>query len=529
MKHRLIAGSAAAACVGFAAHGAEAQVIIQTTSDGYMDLYDYVSDGRTNYTYDTRVTAYVDGVVFDDRFFLYSIDSAGVREQVAAMQRPVAWAMDGAPAVITWSAPELVRWEEEITDIFTETSTTTRTRTVVTVTRTSGDHPNPFVLIDFRESCGTTGVSGDTNFGDGMGRLAQCDGGYEIEVQPGEIVVNTHTTYITETIETSFTNEDIRVTNDWEIQGTSHLIGTVHAAAQSGLFDAGRGFIGRIGAPREGPGPREGVTAWAGGWGREARTRSDGGPPGSERQATGLHGGMSVARGPFSAGLAFDQSETDVSADGAPETARAELTQIGLHAEVGTDGWFLAGAAGFGDGDVRAAHGDTGLGGVSDADYGVSLRAGSIAGGRRLDLGRVTVTPFLGADRIWLTTDGFTETGGFAPTSPESEAERTTVWGGLGAEIDWMSADGWRIALGGRVRAFAVTDGGAPTMPVAFAALPDEALTIRGAGEDASGLEWRASVSADLGERVSARLSGGLVDGDATWSQEWSAALVVRW
>lgn len=528
MKH-IIGGLGLAACLTLGAGAAKAQVIIQTWSDGYMENWEYLYEGATNYTYDTTVFRYVDGVLLDERFFLYSIDSLGVREVVADMQRPMAWIVDGAPAVVTFSRPEVVLWEEETTDIFTEYSSTTRTRIVVTVTRTSGDHPNPYVMTELREFCSTTGVSGDTNFGDMAGVQAQCDGGYEIEVQPGEIVVNTHTTYITDTIEREFTNEDITVTNHWAIQGQSQLIGTVHAATQSGLFDASRGFIGRIGAPREGAGPREGLTMWAGAMGREARTRSGDRAAGSDRETSGLQGGLMLTRGPFSAGLAVAQSETDVVAVGSPESAQLDINQAGLHVSVETAGWFLTGAASVGEGDIRSAHGDGVLGGVSQADYGVSTRAASLAAGRRFEMQGAVVTPFLGADRTWATLDAFDETGGLALSAPETDIQRSSVWGGVAAEVDLTTQAGWRVALGGRVRAFALTDGETPSLPVTFSALPDERLRIRGVAEDASGVEWRGTLSADLGDRVSARLSGEMVDGRATWSQEWSAEIVVRW
>ena len=84
MKH-IIGGLGLAACLTLGAGAAKAQVVIQTSSDGYMENWEYLHEGATNYTYDTTVFRYVDGVLLDERFFLYSIDSPGVREDVADM------------------------------------------------------------------------------------------------------------------------------------------------------------------------------------------------------------------------------------------------------------------------------------------------------------------------------------------------------------------------------------------------------------------------------------------------------------
>lgn len=519
-----------AACLAAAGTPAIAQTVTDTTSDGEIYTEEYYSDGRRNDSYQTRLWGEIDGEVVFDETFYRSIDDATVRDFLSGMAAPRAWVVDGAPGVLTWSAPELLDQYEEILDIFTETTVSYGTTTVTTVQWTSGDDPDPVVLIGGRGYCYSLGSNGPTNYGDRTGAFADCDYWEEHYVNPGELNRNTHTTTIYSTIYTDFTNEDVLTVSDYRMRGQVRLIGMTHGAAQTAMFDGGSAFLDQMTGRSDGRQDDQSARMWADAYGGEASTGASGALAGSERDSRGVRAGMDWAAGPFTFGLGIDHGTTDAETVGQPEASELTLTQAGGRVGVAwSGGAFITATATAGWGEVDAWHGDSSIGGVSRADYGVSTFGGAVTAGYRARLAGWRVTPMIGFDHLTVRSDGFTETGGIALRAEEASSERGSLWTGLGFGRGLALGEDLMLDVEGRVRAYQLIGGEGRTLPVVMADLPDQPLTLRGAPEHESGVEYGLSLSLAMGERFSLFAGGERVDAGPDEASRWRAGLKVRW
>ncbi len=528
MRGSMVAGGALVLSA-FAAPVA-AQTVTDTRSDGEMYDFTYVYDGRRNDTFQTRFVGLLDGEVVFDQTFFRGLDDIGVQAFLAGLAEPRAHVVDGAPGVLTWSEPELVDQYEELLDVFTEVSTTTTTTTVVTVQWTSGDGPDPVVQTGSRGLCYDTGADGPTNYGDMSGAFATCDYFDEYVVNPGELNRNTHTTYIYTVTETSFTNEDWLTVSDYRMVGEVRLIGVVHGAARTAMFESGASFLDAV-AERDGrPQPDRTARLWAGGYGGRAETPGVGRVAGSERRSDGLQGGVDWAVGPWRLGLAFDHGETRIETPGEPEAADLSLTQGAVRAgALWRGGWFVSGVAAAGRGDVEARHGDASIGGVSTAAYDVRTWGASVQAGRRLQAGGWSVAPALGYDRVRARSEAFTETGGIALMVEETASGRDSVWAGLGVARRMRLGEGAVLDLGGHARVYKVVDGEERSLPVVMVDLPDTPLTLHGAPEHGRGIAWRVDGALELRNGLVLFASGDRVEAGDDTASRWRAGLRLSW
>lgn len=528
MRGSIVAGGALV--LAALAAPATAQTVTDTTSDGELHDFTYVYDGRRNDTFQTRFVGLLDGEVIFDQTFFRGLDDIEVQAFLADLAEPRAHAVDGAPGVLTWSAPELVDQYEELLDVFNEVSTSTTTTTVVTVQWTSGDAPDPVVQTGSRGLCYDTGADGPTNYGDMSGAFASCDYFDEHVVAPGELNRNTHTTYIYTTVETSFTNEDWLTVSDYDMVGEVRLIGVVHGAARTAMFESGSAFLDAVTERGERPQRDRTARLWAGGYGGRAETPGFGRIAGSERRSDGLQGGVDWSIGPWRLGLAFDHGETRIETPGEPEAADLSLTQAALRVgALWRGGWFVSGVAAAGRGDVEAWHGDASIGGVSTAAYDVRTRGASLSAGRRLEAGGWSVAPAVGYDHVRARSDAFTESGGIALAAAESASGRDSVWAGLGVARRMRLGGGAVLDLGGRARAYKVVDGQERSLPVVMVDLPDTPLTLRGAPEHDRGLAWGVDAALELRGGLVVFASGDRVEAGDDEASRWRAGLRLSW
>lgn len=528
MRGSFVAGGALVLSV--LATPALAQTVTDTVSDGEMHVFDYVYDGRRNDSFQTRFVGLLDGEVMFDQTFFRGLDDIAVQAFLADLAEPRAHVVDGAPGVLTWSPPELVDQYEELLDVFTEISTSTTSTSVVTVQWTSGDGPDPVVQTGARGLCYDTGADGPTNYGDMSGAFATCDYFDEHVVAPGELNRNTHTTFIYTTVETSFTNEDWLIVSNYQLVGEVRLIGVVHGAARTAMFESGAAFLDAVDGRDDRAQPDRATRLWAGGYGGRAETPGVGRVAGSERRSDGLQGGVDWALGPWRLGLAFDHGETRIETPGEPEAAELSLTQAATRAGAQwPGGWFVSAVATAGRGDVEARHGDASIGGVSTAAYDVRTRGASVSAGRRLEAGGWSVAPALGYDHVWARSDAFTETGGIALAAEESASRRDSVWAGLGVARRLRLGQGAVLDLGARARAYKVVDGQERSLPVVMVDLPDTPLTLHGAPEHGRGVALGLDAALELRGGLVLFASGDRVEAGGDEASRWRAGLRLRW
>ena len=491
-------GSLALAGVAFALAGpADAQTQTSSGSTGYMENWDYVYDGRRNDSYQTNIIGTIDGDTIFDLTFNRALHDPDVVNGLAGPMATRGVNAGGTPGVLTWGLIEQLDFYEEFLDSFTDTSYSTVTSTYTTVQVTSGDAPNNIAFVGDRGYCYTMGVSGETNFGAFDGFFADCDTSEELEVAAGTINTNTHVTTVVTNLETSFTNEDYLNYGFYQVVGTITPIGHIHTAVQTGAFEAGSSFRSRLLA--EG-GPRGGVKAgwtarekeggspvrfWAGGHNGDAEDEAMAPIPGNERSWSGMSGGVVFAPAPgFSLGLAIDRTDSDIDAVGAPESADFELKQVGLHAAWEGDAWFVTGAASQGEGDVTSEHGNTALGGVSQANYDLDVIQLAAETGYIFRFGGTHVAPLVGMDWVRVRNSGFEEQGGIALAGERHDARRTSAWLGVDVGHEWKFAGGQFLQLGGRLSVSDTISGEERVVPVSLVGAPGDPLLIYGIPDD---------------------------------------------
>lgn len=484
-----------------------AQTATQTQSVGTISTYNYAYDGRRNDAYQTRITTTVDGATFlYDQLFYGQLTDAQGQAGLAEAGAVRAVAVHGAPGVIVWSGAELIDSYEELIDSFTDISITTLAPTfITTVQTTAGDAPNNVVYTGDRGGCFDTGVSGATNYAPFDGAFANCDTYEEAIVAPGTINTNTHTSTIIETLETWFTNYDYVNFAHYQLTGQMVLIGTVHPGVQTGLFESGARFSGRL---LDAPVPETGGRAWIEGHDGHSESRSEGSVVGNRRSMSGMTGGLVLAANDhWRFGLGVDRTDYGIDVVGAPEEADLDLTQFGAHVGYDAGRWFANLAVSHARGEADTRHGNASMGGVSTAKYDIALNATAMEFGYRLQARDWQVVPQAGIEWVEAKTDDFSEQGGIALVADRYSAERSRAWAGLEVGRQWQWADQRSLAISMRARLLSVLSGEDRLLPVALATARNEALAITGPDENSTGGELGFAAILGLGGRVSLYLA----------------------
>jgi hypothetical protein len=499
MKH-VTALSMLLAGVGPAAY---AQQQTTTTSWGEVLTYDYRYDGRRNDSYQTRLTATLDGgdLLYDQTFYR-NFDDPMVQAGLSAATSLRGLNDHGAPAVVRWGAPELIESYEEFLDSLTETYVETLApRYVTTVQTTSGDAPNNVAIIGERGGCFDTGVSGATNYGASDGAFANCDGYEEFEVVPGTLNTNTHTTTLIETIETSFTNEDYLNVAHYQITGALMRIGTVHTATQGEVLGTGSDLASRLLDAQVHAGQ---PAAWVQGHAMRSDLAASSGIPSysAARSAASVGGWFAPARAWWLGG-ALDQTQGHLEIAAASERSALDLTQAALHAGYqGTFAYAHMALAG-GRGHVATRRGDDTPGGVAITRYGVDVTTAALELGARWRRGGWSANPHAGLEGAEADSDAFAESGGVALAAPAHTTRRIRAWLGFRGAHEWSWAESRGLRLDLRARWYSVRSGRARSLPVAFIDAPDDPMRIHGADESATTAEIGVKADLRLGVHLS--------------------------
>jgi uncharacterized protein with beta-barrel porin domain len=500
-------------------------------------------------------------VVYDQTFnaaFGDPVVQAGVTAARAAITTA------GGPGVAIFG-PNLVSRTETLLSSNT-TSLFTLNRTETSVTTSSSLGPGTIMIGGTNPPCPSIAALPSST------RPTGCPGQTTtFFVNPGTTNFNTNTHYQYFVDEAATTSNTFRIFEVYELLGTVQSVGTVHTATIAGAYDMAQRFLRRLGdesdfddtgvlngdggalgfapsgpradlppelmayaamptkgLPYQAP-PATRYRAWMEGYGIWSRTSAQGAIPGNDRRMYGLAGGFSYQVTPnWRLGFGVDQGWQNVDLDAVSESAKIDMTQVGVHAAYRSRPWLANVAAVFGFGGVNASHGNLGLGGTAAASYDVRMWGVLGEVGRRFMFGDVRVIPKVGFDWIGVHTDGFTETGGLALVVGSHSAERARLWGG--AEVGRRFASGASVIdLSAYGRLVGVVSGDQVLLPVAFAGAPGVPLTISGTRENDLGIDAgaKASIAVSRNALIYAAYDGRFRDGYEAHAA--SGGIKVRW
>lgn len=223
-------------------------------------------------------------------------------------------------------------------------------------------------------------------------------------------------------------------------------------AATSALTDLGTNFLRRLGnhatwgyntavnsnpagggasqatAPATFP-----VRAWGEAYGLTSRTGAQGTFVGDKRETAGGVAGFGATIAPnLSVGVWVDQSHTVIDVPLASQSAKLDLTQVGVNASYTVGAWTLAAAGVHGFGNISAKR-TTALG-FAGSGYNGHVDAALAELSYYWAIGQGRVVPKASFEYLRAVTDSFSEYGGSNPVvAGAATAERTRVL--VGAEI----------------------------------------------------------------------------------------------
>ncbi|OQW54036.1 MAG: autotransporter protein [Proteobacteria bacterium SG_bin9] len=223
-------------------------------------------------------------------------------------------------------------------------------------------------------------------------------------------------------------------------------------AATSALTDLGTNFLRRLGnhatwgfntaanSNPSGAGASQStapatfpVRAWVEVYGLTSRTGAQGTFVGDKRETVGGVAGFGATIAPnLSVGIWVDQSHTGIDVPLAAQSAKLDLTQVGVNASYTVGEWTLAAAGVHGFGNITGRRA-TALG-FANSGYNGYVDAALAELSYYWSIGQGRVVPKASFEYLRAVTDAFAEFGGSNPVSAgQATAERTRVL--IGAEV----------------------------------------------------------------------------------------------
>jgi uncharacterized protein with beta-barrel porin domain len=262
--------------------------------------------------------------------------------------------------------------------------------------------------------------------------------------------------------------------------------------------------------------------SWFEGYGTSSRTGAQSGFPGDKRSTGGGVAGIAVDVAPgFNLGIAVDQSHTNVDVPLALQSAKLDLTQLGVNGSYVNGPWTVAFAAVHGFASIDAKR-------QTVSGFALSNYRGAIDGALGelsyyQALGHSRIVPKVALEYVVAHTNAFNEIGGFEPVSvAESNAQRARVL--LGAEAGHYWIVGQQIidisGYGKFVDNFSQTG-----LPV-LVSLGSSSILMQGIresryGADAgAGLSWSMNKSARLYANYDGKFRDGFTSHQATLGLE---------
>lgn len=268
---------------------------------------------------------------------------------------------------------------------------------------------------------------------------------------------------------------------------------------------------------------------WGESYGLTSRTDAQGTFVGDRRKTFGGVAGIGATIAPgLNIGFSVDQSRTNIDVPLAIQSATLDMTQLGINAAYNNGPWTIAFAAVHGFAQVDTSR-PTILG-AANANYGG--RVDGVLGELNYTyaFGQSRIVPKVALEYVSAVTDGYTEFGGFHPTSvSEANGERARVL--VGAEVGHYWIIGQQAldvsAYGKFVDNFSQNIG---SVQIGLSALPGaHTISVQGIQESMYGADAGASMSYILSNtaRLYANYDGKFRDGFT--SHQGTLGVELKW
>lgn len=424
----------------------------------------------------TELVGMFDGVQVFGETVDGTIDGNPAQAALGRLTQPTGMSADGHAAVLTWSSPTLTGSTEALVGSSAVTTTEVSNATVVTVTELTGTGAGEFVTIGERGQCTATGVSGEV--GPGAGAFAQCEGGIDYTLSAGETHTNTHTTQVTNVLETTLVTEDWLNTSSYRLTATATLVGQVHAAVRELLAHQIGGLFGN--AANELPHiPDRPLAAWLdvarSGLERDATTAGPGFRIRDERFEAGLGGRLGPS---LVAGVSFSWADGTLDMAGSGERASTDsrIATAQLHWAKGP--WDVRAVVASAWSDIDTVRAGIGPLAASEASYDATSRMIGSRLSRQLGSSSLGLSAFVLGDWMHSTVEDFRENGGLALAARRQSAERGRLGAGLSLDKGIAIAPALDLTVTGKALAGFVTGDSYHASDVAFTTAPDQTLAV---------------------------------------------------
>lgn len=315
-------------------------------------------------------------------------------------------------------------------------------------------------------------------------------------------------------------------------------------AATSALTDLGTNFLRRLGnhatwgfnaalnsnpsgggasqsaAPAAFP-----VRVWGEAYGLSSRTGAQGTFVGDKRETAGGVAGFGATIAPnFSVGVWADQSHTKIDVPLAAQSAKLDLTQVGINASYTIGAWTLAAAGVHGFGNISAQRA-TSLG-IAGSGYNGHVDAALAELSYYWSTGQGRIVPKAAFEYLRAVTDPFSEYGGLNPVSAgRATAERTRIL--VGAEVGHYWIVDRRVIDISAYGKF--VDNLHQNISSVQVSLGANSIAVQGVRESRYGADAGASLSVGLTEAIRLYLSYDGKFRDGFESHQGLLGLEVKW
>ena len=522
---------------GWAVAGGAGQAVAQTSNATIFTTTTSITQTITTQTVTQRTDAYVTdilgklngGTIYDQSFGVAFSDPT-VQAGIATARAAITTA--GGPGVVI-TGPSLVSQNTALTSSTSQTNNVVQSQIVSNVVST---FIGPLTL-----PIGGSGVLGVcANAGSSSSLPSGCTGGTATSyaLRSGQLDINTDTNTAQQILATTNVTNNYLTTAIYQLTGTIHPIGTVHSAVPEAGFDQAEHFSARL---RE-AGLDDGTTApgtstmlsdastgmsdansnmlpppsrWHSfleTYGYDTNQSASGGVPGDVRQSVGFDAGIGYdVNESLRIGSAFEFGATNINEKSVGESAKVDLSQIGIYAALHSWRAYgdITGTVGWGGASTIVA--PPGLNATSSGHNGVWIASVTAESGYHVPLPHVILTPLVGVGYYHVETGGFTETGSaLALAGAAHNLDRIKGWVGLSTDSKIAIARDTKLDFSTYGRLVALADMQHLTLPARFVGSPTS-LFIEGANSGVLGVELGASLTWQMTRQTSLTASYDLI------------------
>ncbi|WP_253256654.1 autotransporter-associated beta strand repeat-containing protein [Stenotrophomonas sp. VV52] len=306
-------------------------------------------------------------------------------------------------------------------------------------------------------------------------------------------------------------------------QALSALSGESHANTAVSLLDnrflsdgvgqrlRGQAFTSEVGAN----------TAWFSARALPRRIDASGGMPGLRTRDEGVMAGIDRRFGEnVVAGISVGRQDMESWSREYDDTADIDANHVGLYAQADWGRFSLTGGVDYADFDIESRRQVT-IGSTIDerlnADYDAQAISGYVEAAWTFEAGSARYTPYLNVTHTRLKTDGFTEQGGVAALSADSQRDDYTS-ATLGVRAAWDLGHRARLEAGlGWQHAFGDTDLSRTMRMAAGSGFEVRSVAL---AENAAVGEFGISLQTSQASRLSMMLQGASGDGETAYGAQ---------